>query len=42
MMQGSALERAKDTDRILTTPEAIDSTKEFITKGINKLGRIFD
>ena len=42
MMQGSALEKAKDTDRILTAPEAIDSTKDFITRGINKLGRIFD
>jgi len=42
MMQGSALERAKATDRILTIPEAIDSTKSFITRGMNKLSRTFD
>ena len=42
MMQGSALEKAKATDRILTIPEAIDSTKSFITRGMNKLSRTFD
>ena len=42
MMQGSALEKAKATDRILTIPEAIDSTKSFITRGMDKLSRTFD
>ncbi len=42
MMQGSALERAKASDNILTAEEAKDSTKDFITRGINKLGRMFN
>jgi hypothetical protein len=42
MMQGSALEKAKASDMILTAEEAKDSTKNFIERGINKLGRMFD
>jgi len=42
MMQGSALEKAKASDGILTAEEAKDSTKNFIKRGINKLGRMFD
>ena len=42
MMQGSALEKAKSTDGNLTVREAADSTKDFITRGMNKLGRIFN
>jgi hypothetical protein len=42
MMQGSALEKAKATDSILTAGEATESTKDFITRGINKLGRMFN
>ena len=42
MMQGSALEKAKASDMILTAEEAKDSTKNFIERGINKLGRMFN
>jgi hypothetical protein len=42
MMQGSAIERAKATDGNLTAREAADSTKNFIKRGINKLGRMFN
>ena len=42
MMQGSALEKAKATDSITTAAEAKESTKDFITRGINKLGRMFN
>jgi len=42
MMQGSALEKAKSTDGNLTAREAVDSTKDFITRGVNKLGRMFN
>ena len=39
MMQGSALEKAKSTDGNLTVREIFDSTKDFITRGMNKLSR---
>jgi len=42
MMQGSALEKAKASDGILTAEEAKDSTKSFIERGVNKLGRMFN
>ena len=42
MMQGSALEKAKASDMILTAEEAKDNTKNFIERGLNKLGRMFD
>ena len=42
MMQGAALEKAKATDGIITAKEAADSTKDFITRGVNKLGRMFN
>ena len=42
MMQGSALEKAKATDSVTTAAEATESTKDFITRGINKLGRMFN
>jgi len=42
MMQGSALEKAKASDNILTAEEAKDSTKNFIERGMNKLGRMFN
>ena len=42
MMQGSALEKAKASDMILTAEEAKDSTKNFIERGMNKLGRMFN
>ena len=42
MMQGSALEKAKASDMILTAEETKDSTKNFIERGINKLGRMFN
>ena len=41
-MQGAALEKAKATDGIITAKEAADSTKDFITRGVNKLGRMFN
>ena len=41
-MQGSALEKAKATDSVMTAAEATESAKDFITRGINKLGRMFD
>ena len=42
MMQGSALEKAKASDMILTAEEAKDSTKNFIERGMNKLSRMFN
>ena len=42
MMQGSALEKAKATDSVTTAAEATESTKDFITRGINKFGRLFN
>ncbi len=42
MMQGSAIERAKATDGNLTAREAAVSTKNFIERGMNKLGRMFN
>jgi hypothetical protein len=42
MLQGSALEKAKATDGNPTLGEAAESTKDFITRGMNKLGRMFN
>ena len=42
MMQGSALEKAKATDSVTTAAEATESTKDFITRGMNKLSRMFN
>ena len=39
MVQGSALEKAKSTDGNLTAKEIFESTKDFITRGMNKLSR---
>jgi len=42
MLQGSALEKAKATDGNPTLGEAAESTKDFITRGMNKLSRMFN
>tara|TARA_R100000008_G_scaffold42832_1_gene24714 strand:+ start:400 stop:1983 length:1584 start_codon:yes stop_codon:yes gene_type:complete len=42
MLQGSALEKAKATDGNPTLGEITESTKDFITRGMNKLSRMFD
>ena len=39
MVQGSALEKAKSTDGVLTAKEIFESTKDLITRGMNKLSR---
>ena len=42
MVQGSALEKAKSTDGNLTAKEIFESTKDLITRGMNKLSRSID